>query len=1145
MFKGIHFEGKAVGKKSRHWGFWALIATQAQGAFSDNVLKMLVVLSLPSMVNDPEYPVTAVAFMLMSLPPLLIPSLAGSLADRFSKQRVAVMTKILEIAVMAMGLTAFLLQSPTLIWLTVFMMATQSAFFNPAKYGILPEILPESKLSWGNGILQMATFVSIIAGLSIVGPLVEIFDTRIYLVSVVLVVLAGAGLVSSLFITKPPPASPTQAISLNPWSGMGRYFNAFYADRWLFLTMLGIGYFWFAAVLTNMNIIELSKEQDMSPVDLSRLLASIALGIGLGSAAAGFLSRNKIEVGLIPLGGLGLGSLSLALGLPEFIGREAWSYTEYLAILFALGFFAGVFNLPLAATLQHRSPEHIKGGMIATSNFVNNSAMLLSSLSFYLLFTVSGLSTSAIFLIYAGLTIAVSAYICAVLPFFLLRFLLWILANTFYRIKVLGRENIPEKGGALFVANHTSFMDALLLLASTDRRVRFVMYRANFDTFWIRPIAKIMGVIPIAAGQSSRELSDSLAVATEAINEGDVVCIFAEGQITRTGQMLPFQQDFKRIMKDTDAPIIPVHLGRLWGSIFSFANGRFFWKAPKKLPYPITVSYGTPMPSASTPHALRHAIQELDTDSFVHRRFPMLHRSFVRTARRHAFGTAMADARSPKVSYIKALIGSIVLGRKLKAVLSEKAMVGLLLPPSVGAAFANIALHLMGKVPVNLNYTASAEALRSAAEQCDITHVLTSEEFLKKVKVEVPGQPIYLDEVLGSVSFADRLVGAVWACAFPVRLIERLLGAESGRSEEDLATVIFSSGSEGDPKGVMLSHRNIASQAEAIMQVFPHSTKDGVMGMLPFFHSFGFTATIWLPLLNGLKAVYHPNPLDARAIGALIHEHELTFFIATSTLLQGFIRRCEPGHLSTLKYVICGAEKLSPQISEAFRQKFGVEPIEAYGATECAPGITMNIPNFRMRGFFQRGTKPGTVGHPLPGLTVVTADLDTGELLPEGQEGMLLVKGPNIMKGYLGQPEKTAAVLTDGWYRTGDIGTIDEEGFVSIQGRLTRFSKIAGEMVPHGKVEETLHKVMDFKEQVLVVLGLPDEKKGERLVVLHTLSETQLDELKGNMKQSGLPNLWLPSPDAFYKIDEIPVLGSGKTDLRRLNAMAKAMSTAT
>jgi acyl-[acyl-carrier-protein]-phospholipid O-acyltransferase/long-chain-fatty-acid--[acyl-carrier-protein] ligase len=422
---------------------------------------------------------------------------------------------------------------------------------------------------------------------------------------------------------------------------------------------------------------------------------------------------------------------------------------------------------------------------------------------------------------------------------------------------------------------------------------------------------------------------------------------------------------------------------------------------------------------------------------------------------------------------------------------------------------------------------------------------LTSEKFLKKVKLEVPGQSVYLDEVLEGVSRADRLLGTVWACVFPVRLIERLLGAKGGRSDEDLATVIFSSGSEGDPKGVMLTHRNIASQAEAIMQVFPHSPKDGIMGMLPFFHSFGFTATIWLPLLNGMKAVYHPNPLDPRAIGGLIHQHGLTFFIATSTLLQTFIRRCEPGQLSTLKYIICGAERLSPQISEAFRQKFDVEPIEAYGATECAPGITMNIPNCRMRGFFQRGTKPGTVGHTLPGLTVVTTDLDTGEVLSDGQEGMLLVKGPNIMKGYLGQPEKTAAVLDDGWYRTGDIATIDEDGFVTIQGRLTRFSKIAGEMVPHGKVEETLHKVLDLQEQALAVLGVPDEKKGERLVVLHTLSESQLEDLKKNMRQSGLPNLWLPNADSFYEIDELPVLGSGKTDLRSLNAMAKDLSTAT
>jgi acyl-[acyl-carrier-protein]-phospholipid O-acyltransferase/long-chain-fatty-acid--[acyl-carrier-protein] ligase len=680
-----------------------------------------------------------------------------------------------------------------------------------------------------------------------------------------------------------------------------------------------------------------------------------------------------------------------------------------------------------------------------------------------------------------------------------------------------------------------------MILASTDRHVRFVMYKGIYDSPLVRPLAKLMGVIPIAADQSPREMVKSLRTATAALEAGEVVCIFAEGQITRTGQLLPFRKGFEHIVKGVEVPIIPVHLGNLWGSIFSFSGGRFLWKVPTKLPYPVTVSYGAPLPSDTSATVVRRTIQELGTDAFAVKRYALLHRTFARRARRHPFSQAIADGLTPKMSCLKALAASLVLARKLKSALVGEKMVGVLLPPSVGGALVNIALQWLGKVPVNLNYTASAESIESACRQCNINRVISSEVFLEKVKIDSPRTTILMERQRAEITAWNRCVGFLWAACLPIVLIERLLGAPGGRSQDDLATVVFSSGSEGEAKGVMLTHRNLASNIEATLQVFPHDPSDGIMGMLPFFHSMGFMGTLWLPLTSGIRAVYHPNPLDARIIGGLIHIHRATFLMATSTLLQGFIRRCEPEHMSSLKYIVCGAEKLADRVREACKEKFGVEPIEGYGTTECSPLVSLNVPNFRVPGFFQRGTKIGTIGHPIPGVSVRIADVNGGTPLGVNESGMMLVKGPNVMQGYLGKPEKTASVLRDGWYETGDIASVDEDGFITITGRLSRFSKIAGEMVPHGKVEEALHELLGLTEQALAVVGLPDEKKGEKLVVLHTLDEQQMSLLEERLKQSGLPNLWIPAPNAFHRIDAIPVLGSGKMDLRGLKTLAEQL----
>ena len=903
------------------------------------------------------------------------------------------------------------------------------------------------------------------------------------------------------------------------------------------MTIVGYVYFWFAGAIMRANVVIFGNSTlGLSFTWSTAMLVALSLGIGFGAVSAGYLSRGKIEVGLIPLGAFGMGVFCLLTSI------EGFSYTTYLLCFVGLGFSAGMFDVPLAATLQHRSPDSMKGGIMATSNMLTFVGMAFAG-GLYWACGKLGVSTYQVFLFIGIASIVVGAYISLLLPIFLLRFVLWVFANTIYRVHVHGRHLIPEKGGALLVANHASFIDALVLLASIDRPIRFIMYRGIYDVWWIRPLAKIMNTIPINSQDGPRELVKSLRTATEAIEHGELVCIFAEGQITRTGQLLPFRKGFERIMKGVDAPIVPVHLDQIWGSIFSFSAGRFFWKIPHTLPFPITVTFGAPLPAESSAYELRRAIQELGTDAAVEHRSSLrpLHRGFVRMAKRRPRARCMADGLAGELSYLKALVGSIVFARKLAPLLDRQPMIGVLLPTSVGGALTNIALQLMGKIPINLNYTASPTALASSVSQCNITKVITAKAFLEKVPMDVPGDLIYLEDVRAAVTKKDRACAMLMAYLLPIGFLERLLGMDTPRTADDVATVIFSSGSEGDPKGVVLTHGNVMSNINGALQVFPHSTKDCMMGMLPFFHSFGFMGTLWLPIVAGFSAVFHPNPLEPRVIGGLIYKYKATFFVATSTFLQPFIRRCSPEELSSLTYVICGAEKLSPRVRDAFLEKFGVEPLEGYGTTECAPAVALNVPNFRSAGFFQIGTKRGTIGHPLPGISVRIVDPDTGELLPENTAGLLHVKGPNIMREYFGMSERTAKVLHDGWYNTGDMAMVDEDGFITITGRLSRFSKLGGEMVPHQTVEEELHKLLDISDQVMAVTGVPDEQKGERLVVLHTLTDDQYDDLIARIDQSDIPNLWRPRPTAFIRVDAIPVLGTGKMDLKQVHEMAKKL----
>src|SRR5215813_4728990 len=1160
-------------EKTWRRSFWALIITQFQGAFSANVLRYLLTFMVVGMtLTDARRDTLVSLIAFLFFVPLVVFSMAGGfLADRFSKRQVTIATKLIEIAAMVVAIFALsasqkeqlghvvdLWQHPAALLthfplplVVLFVVAMQAALFGPAKYGLLPELLPEKWLSWGNGVIELGTFLAIISGAMAAGWFAQTFEGHESYAGIIMVGLAVLGLVTSFAIAKTPAAAPGKRFRANFLAELWEQIQLMRTDRPLWLAVIGNTYFWFLGTLFLQTVIVYGKEiLHLGPQRISLLDAALALGIGVGSLLAGYVSGNKIEYGLMPLGAFGMTVMSVLMG------ARSHGFASAAAVLAGLGIFGGLFVVPVNALIQHRPAADKKGGVIAAANLLSFVAGAAASGMYFLLthrfaFDLGGnpvgfgpLDPRGVFLAGAILTLAGTIYVLYLLPDWFLRLLLFFLTHTLYRIKVLGRDNVPEKGGALFVSNHMSFVDVLLLMASTDRPIRFLMYQGIYDMPIVKPFARMMRAIPISSELRPRDMIRSLRTASDAIREGEIVCIFAEGQITRTGQMLPFRRGMERIIKGVEAPIVPVNLYGVWGSIFSFERNRFLWKFPRRIPYPVTVSFGPWLPATAEVSDVRRAVQALESAAWTADRVPRrtLDRALVRSARRYPWRFAAADARVPKVRFAGLLTKTVFVARRLRCIWRDQEMVGILLPPSVGGAFVNYAATLLGRVPVNLNYTANTEVIASCARQCNLQTVITSKAFLERFpKIEIPGRTVLLEDALAKPRLSEKLTALFFAWTLPFSLLKSALGGKR-QTTDDLATVIFSSGSTGDPKGVMLTHHNISANIRQVTQVFMLGGQDKILGILPFFHSFGFTAGLWLPAVHGMGVVFHPNPLDATSISELVGKHRVTFLIATATFLQAYMRRCLPEHFGSLQYVVVGAEKLPERVALAFEDVFGIRPLEGYGCTECSPVVAVNGRDFRAPGFRQVGARRGTIGQPLPGVTVRVVDPDTREPVAVNKTGMLLVTGPNVMKGYLGRPEKTADVLQDGWYTTGDIASMEEDGFLTITDRLSRFSKIGGEMVPHIKVEDKLHELAGIADQVFSVTAVPDEKKGERLIVLHTLPEDQLAPVLEKLAESDLPALWKPRKDQFFHVDALPYLGSGKLDLRALKAQAAELA---
>ncbi|MBK5274877.1 MAG: acyl-[ACP]--phospholipid O-acyltransferase [Desulfuromonadales bacterium] len=1122
--------------------FSRLNAAQFLGAMNDNILKLLIIFCLIGVQGAEQAGViTAKVGAAFVLPFLLFSAPAGCLADRLRKSRVIVAVKMVEVLVTLLAVGAFAMGWHNGLYAVIFLMATHSAFFAPAKYGVIPELAGREQLSRANGLIESFTYLAIILGTTLASALTQASQGRYWLAGLFCLVVALAGLWAASGMEATPRADAGRRVAIFP-AEILRTILSIRHDRNLMLAVIGQAYFMFVGAYVQLNLIGYGmQEMGLAEAHSGYLFLAAALGIGIGSLLAAKLSGRDVEFGIVPIGAIGL-TISLAL-----LHAVPASPAACVVILILLGVSAGLFSLPLQTFIQFRAKPEQRGEVLAAASFVNWVAILAASGLTWLFSGPMGLRAAQGFSTVGAITLVFTLISFWVLPDFLLRFIALVTMRVFYRLRIIGANNLPVEGPALLIPNHVTWVDALLLTATNQRRIRFVMERRIYNTPLLNALFRLLGVIPVSSEDGKKGLLEFIKAARQAMDDGYMVCIFAEGALTRNGMLREFRGGFERIVKDSGYPVIPVYIGGAWGSILSYAHGRLLSRLPAFSPYPVTILFGTPMPASSTAMQVRQAVMELSCDYFdsrKERRRP-LEQYFIQAARQNWGRQAIADTSGKSLTYGRTLAGAVALAGKLEKQIppspplqsgehNQMGHVGILLPPSVGGVLTNLALMLMGKIPVNLNYTASEAGIHSAVQQCGITTIVTSQAFLEKV----PGLPrlegmVLLEEILPAISGTDRLLAMLKARLLPARL---LCGRELF-SADSVATIIFSSGSTGEPKGVMLTHHNIMSNVEALRMVFRVNLNDNVCSALPFFHSLGFTGTLWFPLVSGFSAAYHPNPMDGEKIAQVVREHKSTILLATPTFLLAYLRRAKKEDFVTLRLVVTGAEKLKSRVADAFQEKFGVRPMEGYGATELSPVITLSLPDVEIGGVHQHGSKEGSVGHPIPGVAIRVVDPDSGALLKPGAAGLLLVRGPNVMLGYLGRSDKTAEAVKDGWYITGDIGVMDEDGFIRITDRLSRFSKIGGEMVPHGVVEDELHNRLG-QTGVVAVTAVPDEKKGERLVVLYAREAANAETLQRHMAESSLPNLWKPRRDCYLEVECLPILGTGKLDLKGIREIA-------
>jgi acyl-[acyl-carrier-protein]-phospholipid O-acyltransferase / long-chain-fatty-acid--[acyl-carrier-protein] ligase len=715
-----------------------------------------------------------------------------------------------------------------------------------------------------------------------------------------------------------------------------------------------------------------------------------------------------------------------------------------------------------------------------------------------------------------------------------------VIPRLIYRATIFGSEKLPA-GGFLLLPNHITWVDAVVLQLACPRPIRYIIDESIYRNRILNPIFRLARCIPI----SSRRAKDAMRDAAERIRAGEIVCLFPEGQLTRSGTLLRLRRGYELIAREAGGPVVPVWLDQLWGSIFSFQGGKFFAKWPRRIPYRVVIAFGEPLAEGKADIAtVREELLKLGEFCFSRR--PSLDRHLaeacLRGLKRKLFATAVVDGiDQSKLSRSKLLGAAAALSRYLRKEFPDQERIAIVLPASKGGVIANLAVALAGKIPVGLNFTSGRAAIESCNRRANLRVAISATPFMQRLKdFPWPERVLKLDEIMPRIK-PQIVLWWVMSIFLPAALLLRLLQIprEGGHAE---ALLLFTSGSSGEPKGVVLSHHNILGNVSQFTALLDAKKDDAILAALPFFHSFGSTVTLWYPLIEAVRVVTHPNPLEVAKNAALIERYKLTLLLATPTFLRGYLRKAEAHQLRSLRLVITGAEKLPVDLAKSFEERFAQKVFEGYGLTETSPVVSVNLPDptpTKPGEHVQPSSRLGSVGKMAPGIAAEIREPETDLKLSLHETGMLWLRGPNIFEGYLHDPERTAEVLRDGWFKTGDIGRFDEDGFLYIEGRLSRFSKIGGEMVPHEAIEQKIIAALGFDDQserVMAIVGVADESKGEALVLLASV-DVDLAELRPKLNEAGVPNLWIPKK--ICRVESIPVLASGKLDMPRCKQLAE------